>query len=98
VVDNFFHLNHFDRSLTTGMPVRANWYQDGYRYSGKAKIVKLHRERVEVELVSVGGVNGDWLVGKRIELPRFCDQTRWSSRCCIQPADKASLQMLSRAL
>ena len=80
------------------MSVLANWYQNGFCYSGEARIVKLHRDSVEVELASVGGVNGDWLVGKTIEVPRFCDQTRWSSRYCIQPADQDSLQVLSRAL
>ncbi|SHI99243.1 hypothetical protein SAMN02745165_01353 [Malonomonas rubra DSM 5091] len=98
MIDNFFNLSHFDRSLTPGMAVLANWHQDGFRYTAEAKIIKLRRASVEVKLVSVGGVNGDYLVGKTLELPRFSDQTRWSSRNCIQPADEKSSQLLARSL
>jgi hypothetical protein len=94
VVDNLFELSSFDRSLTAGMPVLANWSQGGFSYTGKARIVKLQRQSVEVKLVSVGGENGARLVGKIIELPRFSDQTRWSSRNCVQPVAKNSSQLL----
>ena len=92
MVDNLFYLRNFDRSLKAGMPVLANWRQNGFCYTGYAKIVKLRREIVEVMLVSVGGVNGAQLVGKTLELPRFSDQTRWSSRNCVQPVDKNSFR------
>ena len=94
VVDNLFTLSRFDRSLTTGMSVNARWSQDGFCYSGQARIVKLRRESVEVKLASVAGVNGAHLVGKTLELPRFCDQTRWSSRNCVQPVEQGSLRFL----
>jgi len=88
MVDNLFSLSSFDRALVTGMPVQANWNREGFAYSGKATILKLRRKSVVVELLSVVGVGGDQMVGKTLELPRFIDQTRWSSRNCVQPEDK----------
>ena len=85
VVDNLFDLSHFDQKLATGMAVQAKWSENGFRYCGKATVVKLRRASVLVKLLSVGGVDGRRLIGRMLELPRFCDQTRWSSRNCVQP-------------
>ena len=93
MVDNLFNLSNFDRTLATGKPVQANWSQEGFCYCGKATIVKLCRESVIVKLLSVVGANGARFVGKTLELPRFRDQTRWSSRNGIQPVDKNTLKL-----
>ena len=92
MIDNLFNLSNFDRKLSAGMAVEASWCQGGFFYSGKATIVKLHRESVEVKLLSVVGAEETHLIGKTIELPRFKDQTRWSSRNCILPIDKKVLR------
>lgn len=94
MVDNLFNLSSFDRSLTTGMPVMANWWQNGFSYTGQGEIVKLRRESVEVKLLCVWGGDGAKLVGKTLELPRFSDQMRWSSRNCVQPVGKNSSRFL----
>ena len=95
MVDNLFTLSNFDQTLTTGKPVLANWNQEGFSYCGKATIVKLRRESVIVKLLSVVGYNGAHLVGKTLEVPRFSDQTRWSSRNCVQPIDNKVLKLPS---
>ena len=96
MVDNFFHLNNFDRSLATGMAVMANWSRNGFCYSGKGKIVGLNRASVQVELIYVEGGDGACLAGKILDLPRFQDQTRWTSRNCVQPLDENFLTLLAR--
>lgn len=85
MVDNLFDLSNFDRKLATGMAVQAKWFENGFRYSGKATVVRLCRKSVQIKLLSVGGADGYRLIGKTLELPRFCDQTRWSPRNCVQP-------------
>ena len=92
MVDNLFNLSNFDQKLTAGMSVLASWSQGGFSFSGKATITKLHRESVVVKLQSVVGVNEAHFIGKTLELPRFKDQTRWSSRNCIQPIDRKPLR------
>ena len=87
MVDNLFDLSRFDRTLSTGMSVMANWCKEGFSYCGKATILKLNRQSVTVKLQSVAGVNGTCLVGKTLELPRYSDPTRWSSRNCVQPIE-----------
>jgi len=98
VIDNLYHRSIFDRSLTTGMAVLAKWHQDGYCYSGRARITKLSRESVQVKMVSVDGVDAARLIGKTLEFPRFTDQTRWSSHNGVQPADEKSLQAILRPM
>lgn len=85
MVDNLFTQSNFDRTLITGMPVMANWCKEGFSYCGKATILKLKRKSVTVRIKSVAGGNGNGLVGKTLELPRFSDHTRWSSHNCVQP-------------
>ena len=84
MVDNLFHLSRADQQLELGSEVTIRWVADGYSYSGRAKITELRRSSVKICLLQKVGPHGRFPVGKSFELPRFCDQTRWSPRNCVQ--------------
>lgn len=85
MVDNLYYFNQFDRHLSTGMEVLAYWTRNGFTHHGHAVITQLKRDRVIVRLRQAVGHMGEYPVGKQLEIPRFTDQTRWSTRNCVQP-------------
>jgi hypothetical protein len=84
MVDNLYHLSRSDQQLEIGSKVIARWTADGYSYSGEALITNLKRSMVRVSLLHAVGPNNHYPIGKQLELPRYCDQARWSSRNCVE--------------
>lgn len=84
MVDNLYDLSRSDQKLVLGAEVIVRWVADGYSYSGHARIIDLKRSSVKVSLLQKVGPNGRYPIGKQLEFPRFCDQTRWSPRNCVQ--------------
>lgn len=84
VVDNLYELSRSDQRLELGTEVIAHWVADGYSYSGRGLITELKRSSVKVSLLHKVGPFGRYPIGKQLEFPRFCDQTRWSPRNCVQ--------------
>jgi hypothetical protein len=85
LVDNLYYFNQFDRKLATDMEVLACWTANGFSFQGRAVITRLKRDRAIVRLRQTVGPTGDFPSGKKIEIPRFTDQTQWSTRNCVLP-------------
>jgi len=84
VVDNLYQFSRADQQLDIGFEVTVRWTADGYSYCGHARITALKRSSVQVCLLQKVGPNGRYPAGTSMELPRFCDQTRWSPRNCVE--------------
>lgn len=85
MVDNLYDYKTADRKLSLGMDVYACWTNDGFHHREKAIVVKLDKKSVTVQLHRTGGEAKEFPAAKKIELPRFNDQTRWSWRNCVWP-------------
>lgn len=81
MVDNLYDYKSADRKLSLGMDVYASWTKEGFHHREKAIVVKLNKKSVTVQLRRTGRQ------AKKIELPRFNDQTRWSLRNCVWPME-----------
>lgn len=84
MVDNLYELSRADQQLELGEEVLVRWNADGYSYTGHALVTELKRSSVKVSLLHKVGPHGRYPIGKQLEFPRFCDQTRWSPRNCVQ--------------
>ena len=87
MVDNLYDFKAADRKLALGMDVYACWTNDGFHHREKAIVVKLGKRSVTVRLYRSGLKANEFSLLKQIELPRFCDQTRWSMKNCAWPID-----------
>lgn len=85
MVDNLYAYKAADRKLALGMDVYACWTNDGFHHRERAIVVKLNKNNVTVRLPHTGLDAKAFSVAKQVELPRFSDQTRWSSRNCVWP-------------
>jgi len=83
MVDNLFDLTNEDKKLKVNNKVAARWTTSGNSYSGLGEIVALTRKTVTVKLLENCGRENEYKKGRQIQLPRFADQTRWSSRNCV---------------
>ena len=90
MVDNLYDRNRQDQMLVLGAEVIVRWVADGYSYSGRALIIGLKSFSVKVSLTERVGPNERYPIGKQLEFPRYCDQTRWSPRNCVQVIGKGN--------
>lgn len=77
-----------DSRLSIGTKVTAFWSRQGFHFRARAKVVKLERRCVTVALLEPVGQGGDDL-GRHIQLPRFFDNSEWTTDRCVrlgQPA------------
>ncbi|NOY14131.1 MAG: hypothetical protein GXP51_10815 [Deltaproteobacteria bacterium] len=86
MVDNLFDLSRSDQQLTLHKEVIAYWTAAGFAYSGEGEVTALDRDSVTIKLLEPADSNGEYPRGKRIKIPRFADQTRWSSHNRVRPA------------
>lgn len=83
-------LEQEDRRLAKGKEVIVNWCSNGFSYQGRAKVARLSEKTVTAELLEPVGNHGEYQAGHRLQLPRYCDFTRWSSSNCVRTAPSAT--------
>lgn len=73
-----------DSRLTIGTKVTAYWHSQGYHFRARAKVVKLERRCVTIALLETAGQGGEYSLAKRIQLPRFFDNSEWTTERCVR--------------
>jgi len=74
-----------DRRLRLQAPVVACWSREGFAYRAKGVISKMDGRSVTVRLLENADGDGRYQRGALVRLPRFCDNTAWSTTNCVRP-------------
>lgn len=82
--DPFHVYRDEDRRLSIGTKVTAFWSRQGFHFRARAKVVKLERSCVTVALLEPVGQGGEYDLGRRIQLPRFLDNSEWTTERCVR--------------
>lgn len=73
-----------DQCLRRDLPVTACWSEGGFNYRVRGIIHALSSTTVTVKLLERTGIQGKYARGALLILPRFADQTAWSSSLCVR--------------
>lgn len=73
-----------DLRLRRQLPVTACWSEGGFSYRVQGIIHALDSRTVTVKLLEGIGSHGKYARGTLLVLPRFADQTAWSSSLCVR--------------
>lgn len=73
-----------DLRLRRGLLVIACWSEGGFSYQARGIIHALDSRTVTVKLQEGPGNRGKYARGALLVLPRFADQTTWSSSLCVR--------------
>jgi hypothetical protein len=70
--------------------VTACWSEGGFSHQARGIIHALDSRTVTVKLLEGPGNRGKYARGALLVLPRFADQTAWSSTLCVRlPPERA---------
>jgi hypothetical protein len=73
-----------DLRLCRHLLVTACWSEGGFSHQAKGVIHALDSHMVMVKLLEGPGNRGKYARGALLVLPRFADQTTWSSTLCVR--------------
>jgi hypothetical protein len=73
-----------DLRLRRHLPVIACWSAGGFSHQARGIIHALDSRTVTVKLLEGPGNRGQYARGSLLLLPRFADQTAWSSTLCVR--------------
>ena len=73
-----------DLRLRRHLPVIACWSAGGFSHQARGIIHALDSRTVTVKLLEGPGNRGQYARGALLILPRFADQTTWSSTFCVR--------------
>lgn len=73
-----------DLRLRRQLLVIACWSEGGFNHRARGIVHALDRRTVTVKLLDGPGNRGRYARGALLVLPRFADQTAWSSSFCVR--------------